>query len=135
MAELAEERARKSRDELDQIGLAVGSGLLVEAAQMGLDRACPDPEGLGHFGSATDVDDGEKNAKLGRRQLVVPRNAVGEGGTVHRRRVHEQSRHRGPGDFGAASRSGRQWQYACDVTFALTGDERQGDAANRACKA
>src|ERR1700733_2348634 len=67
---LVDERTGKPSDKLDQIGLMFGAGFLEEMAEVGLDRTVANPEGLGDLRTATDLDEREKNAQFGWRQLV-----------------------------------------------------------------
>ena len=61
---------RKAGDKLDEIGVAAGTGFLVEAAKMRLDRCRRDAKRLRHLRHTTYFNDAKENAQLGRCELV-----------------------------------------------------------------
>ena len=75
--ELLFERAGESGDKLDQIGLAVNSGFLVDPAQVGSHGRCGNAEHLCGGRHAADLHDCEKHPELGERQRVRRGNKLG----------------------------------------------------------
>ena len=62
--------ARVTGDKLDEIGLPADAGLFEETAEMCFDGGIGHPEISGNLPHTTNIDDGTKHAKLGRRELV-----------------------------------------------------------------
>ena len=67
MLVLWRQRIGESGNELDEIRLARGSGLLVDAAKMSLDRRLGHTEGYGDFGDAPNFDNGKQDSEFHRR--------------------------------------------------------------------
>ena len=84
----ARERAGEAGKDLDQIRLPACAGLFIKALEMGFDRALADAERLGDLWRAADLDDGQQDADLHRRQPVclgdrLRRGACGQSGFLH----------------------------------------------------
>src|SRR5258705_10476168 len=73
--QLARQRAHISRNELDQVGLALGASLLEHVLQVRLDGGFGDAEHRRDLGHAADLHDHHQNTHLGWSQLV----SIGDG--------------------------------------------------------
>src|SRR5262245_43881026 len=74
---LLNDRNGKTGYELDKIDLTTTAGFLEQSAEMSLDRGLRDAEGHRDVRNAADFDDSEKNAQLGRGQVVSLCDAFG----------------------------------------------------------
>src|SRR6266849_10718015 len=59
MTSVSDQRTGKSRDDFHKIGLATGAGFHEQVAEVRLNRAFGNAEGLRAFGNPADIDDGE----------------------------------------------------------------------------
>src|SRR6202521_4568034 len=67
---LADQRCRKSSNDLDKVGLAAGSGFYKQAPEVRLDRAFGNTEGHRNLRYTADFDDRHQHAQLGRGQII-----------------------------------------------------------------
>src|SRR5881409_881465 len=84
----------KTRHEFDELRLAAGAGLLVEATQVGFDRGLANAQGLCQLRNAADLDDGQQYAQLAWREVVGLGDRLGRRRRLERRLGHEQRRSR-----------------------------------------
>ena len=66
------QRRRKSSDKLDKIRLAAGAGFFKQPAEMSFHSRVGNAEFFCHLRHSADLNDGNKNAKLGRCEAVGP---------------------------------------------------------------
>src|SRR5258707_5698905 len=89
------ERTGMGCDQLDEIGLASGAGLLEQVLEMSLHRRVREPEGRRDGGHAANLNHEVKHAELARRQLIELYQPLGTPG--HRPRGLAEEPGRGGG--------------------------------------
>ena len=85
-----EERVGETGNELDEVGLTAGAGLLIKMAEVSLGRGLGDAERMRDRRHAAELDHTEQHAQFHWRELVGLGDRLRRRGRVQCRLVHEQ---------------------------------------------